>query len=570
MLTELYIKNLAIVDEVRLSFQEGINVLTGETGTGKSIIINSIGLICGARANASLVGKRENMAFVEGAFFLDEFEKELLKEKIELLNLDIDVDDDLLVVSRSISRNGRSVSRINNRIVNNVILSEIMLNVINICGQHDSYTLFNKTNFVDLLDSFCSDEFSLKLAELKNLYLEIKSTNLNVKNLTKKVENLDEKLDVLIDELNELDSLNLETLDEKNLESELERIDANRDIYNTCLSIDELFSSENNENNILSRLSSVSNEFLKIEQLDSNFKLLDEFEDYFSKIREIYEKFKNYQFGLNIDEDKYENLQYKFDLLNEYKYKYKKNKDELFLYKKELEEELYLLENSNDILKKEAVKLKKLKEDYISLAEKISKIRVETASKLEKLIENELIDLDLKNVTFKINVDSTIRISSSGFDDVKFLISTNKGEPLNEISKIASGGELSRILLGFKKVLSDRDKIGTLVFDEIDAGISGITAQIVGEKLVDISKSHQLIVISHLPQISVLSDNHFIIQKNTVGDETISTVINADEDEKTMEISRIIGGANINEITIKQSKEMIRLADILKEKVRNE
>lgn len=570
MLTELYIKNLAIVDEVRLSFKEGINILTGETGTGKSIIINSIALICGARANVSLIGKREKMAFVEGAFFLDEFERKSLKEKIELLNLDIDVDDELLIVSRSISANGRSVSRINNRIVNNLVLSELMLNVVNICGQHDSYTLFNKTNFVELLDSFCGEDFANKLVELKKLYTEIKSTNLSVKNMTKKVDNIDSKLEDLRVEIGELDSLDLENLDEKVLERELEEMDSKIDIYNECLLIDELFSCENSEDSIISKFTSVSNEFLKIEQLDSNFRLLDEFEDHFSKIREIYEKFKNYQFSINIDQDKHENLQYKYELLNEFKYRYKMNKDELLEYKNNLDEELYFLENSNHILKKEAIKLKKLKETYVLLAEEISKIRLEIAFKLEKLIEKELIDLNLKNVTFKIEVISTVKISSSGFDDVKFLISTNKGEPLNEISKIASGGELSRILLGFKKVLSDRDKIGTLVFDEIDSGISGITAQIVGEKLVDISKKHQLIVISHLPQISVLSDNHFIIKKNTIGNETTSTVINANEEDKIMEISRIIGGSNINEITIKQSKEMIRLSELLKEKVRNE
>lgn len=570
MLTELYIKNLAILDEVRLSFQEGINILTGETGSGKSIIINSIGLICGARANASLVGKRENTAFVEGAFFLDEFEKKILKEKIELLNMDIDVEDDLLVVSRSISRNGRSVSRINNRIVNNAFLSEIMLNIINICGQHDSYTLFNKTNFVELLDSFCDVDFSKKLNDLKKLYFEIKSTNLNVKNLTKKVENIDEKLSEIKIELNELESLDLENLDEKNLEKDLELIDSQREIYNTCLEVDEIFSSENSDDNLLSKLSTVSSEFFKIEQLDKNFKLLDEFEDNFSKFREIYEKFKNYQFGLNVDEDKYENLQYKYDLLNEFKYKYKKNINELLIYKNEVEDELYFLENSNDILKTEVLKLKNLKEKYLKLADEVSKIRINTAMNLERLIERELFDLDLKNVTFKINIDSVVRISSNGFDDVKFLISTNKGESLNEISKIASGGELSRILLGFKKVLSDRDKISTLVFDEIDSGISGITAQIVGEKLVDISKNHQLIVISHLPQISVLSDNHFIINKKVFEDETVTTVVNATSEDKIMEISRIIGGSNINNITIEQSKEMIRIADLLKEKVRNE
>ena len=177
-------------------------------------------------------------------------------------------------------------------------------------------------------------------------------------------------------------------------------------------------------------------------------------------------------------------------------------------------------------------------------------------------------DLDLKNSIFKIDIKTNNKITNIGFDEVTFLISTNKGEELQEIYKIASGGELSRIMLGFKKVLSDRDKIATLVFDEIDTGISGITAQIVGEKLAEISKNHQLLVISHLPQISVLSDTHFIISKETVGDITLSKVLCANYDEKVMEISRLIGGANINETTIRQSKEMIEIANEKKERLR--
>lgn len=184
------------------------------------------------------------------------------------------------------------------------------------------------------------------------------------------------------------------------------------------------------------------------------------------------------------------------------------------------------------------------------------------------MIEKELLDLGLKNAIFKIKIDSNNKITKIGFDDVNFLISTNKGQELKEIYKVASGGEMSRIMLGFKKVLSDRDKIQTLIFDEIDAGISGITAQIVGEKLVEISKNHQLIVISHLPQIAVLSDTHFIIKKEILHDKTITKINLASKEEKILEISRLIGGANINETTLKQSTEMIKLADEVKEKLR--
>lgn len=568
MLTELYIKNLAIIDEVRISFGEGLNILTGETGTGKSIIINSIALICGGRANTSLIGKRGDMAFVEGAFFLDEFEKSFLNEKFKSLELDIKIDEDLFIVSRSISRNGRSVSRINNRIVNNSVLSEIMFNIINICGQHDSYTLFNKTNFVELLDSFCGDDFNKNLLDLRDLYLNIKNTNNSVKKLSSKMQNAEDKIENLREEIEVFHYLDLENLDERELENQLENMDSRREVFNNCVIVDEIFSSEYKEENLLNLLNMISGHFSNIENFDSNFKLTDEFEDINTKIRELYFKFKNYHDQLDIDEEKMIELQNKYDILNNLKYKYKKSKEELISYRDSLEDELYFLDNSEEVLKNEILKLKRYKEDYLKLANSISKTRIKIANEFEKNIERELLDLDLKNSKFKIEINSTNKISPMGFDEVSFLISTNKGEELNEISKIASGGEMSRIMLGFKKVLSDRDKISTLIFDEIDTGISGITAQIVGEKLIDISKNHQLIVISHLPQISVLSDRHFIITKNTDGNETVSNVKMADKKEKIMEISRLIGGSNINDITIRQSEEMIKLADELKGKIR--
>ena len=568
MLSELYIRNLAIVDEIKISFTEGLNILTGETGTGKSIIIGAISLLCGGRANTSSIGKRSDNAYVEGVFFLSDYDEKILRDKFELLDLDIEIEDNMLIISRTISKNGRSVSKINNKTVNNSILSDIMLNILNVCGQHDSYTLFNRTDFVGILDSFCDDNFRNKLKELETLYGQIKRTSYDLKKLKNRVSNFDENVEEIKEEIEELNSLELESLDEEFIENEIDKFNNSQAILGCCGNLVELFDGENSEVNAFSIFNEINRNLVLLEENDKNVKLSEDFENISFGLKEIFSKIQGYYSNIYIDEESLDILQEKFNLLNDFKRKHKTDKKGLIKYKNSLEEDLYLLEHSKDLLFEENNKLKILSEEYRKLATEISNSRKEVAKRIEKLIEKELLDLDLKNSIFKIDIKTNNKITSNGFDEVTFLISTNKGEELQEIYKIASGGELSRIMLGFKKVLSDRDKIATLVFDEIDTGISGITAQIVGEKLAEISKNHQLLVISHLPQISVLSDTHFIISKETVGDITLSNVLCANYDEKVMEISRLIGGANINDTTIRQSKEMIEIANEKKERLR--
>lgn len=568
MLSELYIRNLAIVDEIKISFTEGLNILTGETGTGKSIIIGAISLLCGGRANTSSIGKRSDTAYVEGVFFLSDYDEKILRNKFDLLGLDIEIEDNMLVISRTISKNGRSISKINNRTVNNSILSNIMLNILNVCGQHDSYTLFNRSDFVEVLDSFCNGEFRKKLKELEMLYDKLKKASSNFKKLKNKVSNFDENVEEIKSEIEEFNSLDLEALDEEFIENEIDKFNNSQTILGCCGNLVELFDGENSEVNAFSILNEISRNLVILEENDKNVKFSEDFENISFGLKEIYTKIQDYYSSIYIDEERLVILQEKFNLLNDLKRKHKTDKKGLIKYKNSLEEDLYLLEHSKDLLFEENNKLKNLSEEYKKIATEISNSRKEVAKRIEKLIEKELLDLDLKNSIFKIDIKTNNKITNIGFDEVTFLISTNKGEELQEIYKIASGGELSRIMLGFKKVLSDRDKIATLVFDEIDTGISGITAQIVGEKLAEISKNHQLLVISHLPQISVLSDTHFIISKETVGDITLSKVLCANYDEKVMEISRLIGGANINETTIRQSKEMIEIANEKKERLR--
>ncbi|MBF1307082.1 MAG: AAA family ATPase, partial [Parvimonas micra] len=326
MLSELYIRNLAIVDEIKISFTEGLNILTGETGTGKSIIIGAISLLCGGRANTSSIGKRSDTAYVEGVFFLSDYDEKILRNKFDLLGLDIEIEDNMLVISRTISKNGRSVSKINNRTVNNSILSDIMLNILNVCGQHDSYTLFNRSDFVEILDSFCDDEFRKKLKELEILYDKIKKASSNFKKLKNKVSNFDENVEEIKSEIEELNSLELETLDEEFIENEIDKFNNSQTILGCCGNLVEVFDGENSEINAFSILNEISRNLVILEENDKNVKFSEDFENISFGLKEIYTKIQDYYSSIYIDEERLMILQEKFNLLNDLKRKHKTDK----------------------------------------------------------------------------------------------------------------------------------------------------------------------------------------------------------------------------------------------------
>lgn len=547
MLVELHIKNLALIKNADINFKDGLSVLSGETGAGKSILIDSINLALGAKANKDIIRVGENEGFVELIFALDE------KRKAKLKLLDISFDDNSLIITRKIS-NTRSVCRINDETVTLSKLREITDILIDIHGQHEHQSLLSASKHLILLDAFCPEEIINIKTELSKDYTELKNINLKI------AEGIDERLrkreiDILAFEIQEIKSARLKRDEEEELEVIYRRsknISKINDVLADVLRSLENESVGNNVKNVLDVLTYDD----RIEDIASNLNLIEDL------IGETIHQINNYLDDLEYNEEEFDRVIGRLDVIRHIKSKYSNDYDKILELLKEKENRLEFLKNfekKEDILNSKA---SALEESILKKCKIISEIRKNTAVLLTNRIKNELEDLNFLGVEFEIKFSRKERISRDGFDLVEFLISTNPGQPLKPLQMVASGGELSRIMLALKTVFANNDDIQTLIFDEIDTGISGKTAVKVGEKLSRISKGHQVLCISHLPQIAVMADQNLFISKSTDGRSTQTYIKALDEEGKIQEIARLIGGSNLTEGVLKTAQEMIQEANL--------
>ena len=547
MLIELHIKNLALIKNADINFKDGLSVLSGETGAGKSILIDSINLALGAKANRDIIRTGESEGFVELIFTLDE------KRKTKLKSLDISFENDLLIITRKISST-RSTCRINDETVTLTKLREITDILIDIHGQHEHQSLLSASKHLILLDAFCTEEIINIKTELSKDYTELKNVNLKI------AEGIDERLrkreiDILDFEIREIKSARLKRGEEEELEGIYRR---NKNISKINDVLAEVLRSLENEN-IGNNLKSVSDMVIYDERIDNIASNLNLVEDL---IGETIHQINDYLDDLEYNEEEFDKLIGRLDVIRHIKSKYSNDYDKIVELLKEKENRLEFLKNfekEEDILKSKAVALK---ESILKKCKSISEIRKDTAALLTERIKKELEDLNFLGFEFEIKFSRKEKISRDGFDHVEFLISTNPGQPLKPLQMVASGGELSRIMLALKTVFANNDDIQTLIFDEIDTGISGKTAVKVGEKLRNISKGHQVLCISHLPQIAVMADQNLFISKSTDGKSTQTNIKVLDKEGKIQEIARLIGGSNLTEGVLKTAQEMIQEANL--------
>lgn len=546
MLIELHIKNLALIKKADIYFKEGLSVLSGETGAGKSILIDSINLALGAKANKDIIRVGENEGFVELIFTLDEKRKEKLKA------MDISFEDDMLILTRKISTS-RSVCRINDETVTLGKLREITDTLIDIHGQHEHQSLLSVGNNLVLLDSFCPKELSKLKIELSNDYGELKKINQRIQ------EGIDERLrkreiDILDFEINEIKDAKIKENEEEELEQVFKK---GKNISKINDVLVELLSELENEsigNNI--------RDVFDIASLDDSLNVvvsnLNTIEDLIS---ETIHYTNRYLDSLEYNEREYDKVIERLDTIRHIKSKYSNDYHKIQELLKEKENRLNFLKDFGEevvLLRKSAAKLE---ESILERCTLISAMRKEVAVKLTGRIKEELEDLNFLGVEFEIRFTKKDKISRDGYDAVDFLISTNPGQPMKPLQMVASGGELSRIMLALKTVFASSDDIQTLIFDEIDTGISGKTAVKVGEKLMNISKGRQVLCISHLPQIAVMADQNLFISKSTDGKTTQTDIDLLDKEGKIKEIARLIGGNNLTEGVLKTAREMIQEAD---------
>ncbi len=543
MIESLYIENFAIIDQVQIDFQSGMTVLTGETGAGKSIIIDAIGQLIGQRSQPSFVKNGADYAFIEGVFSSNkEIDKILLDNNFPI--------DEHLVISKKINHDGKSAIKINYRNSSQLLLKKIMSQIVDIHSQFETHQLFNEFYHLKLLDNFIGNE----LIDLKKEYLTLYQTykNLNQKYLSLTKEELtDEQLDFYLAQLEEIEELDLENFDEEeflkernnllNYEKNSQHIKNYKALMDSSKGIMDLFKQSLNE------LS-----YLEIDDIKHNY---DQLYDLYYTVdginQDIYDQFSQSYFS----EERYNEVQDTFFKLNKLKRKYGQTIDAIIDFKNSLIEKIELFKNRDQMIENINLKLKETENQLIYYAKKISILRKNKALELEKEVKYILNQMYLQQVQFKFDFQIN-DFNDNGIDNVKIVVSTNSGQPLQPLQKIASGGELSRIMLAIKAVSQNSKDGGTIIFDEADTGVSGKVAESIGHVMKKISKKQQVICITHLAQVACFANNHLFIEKEQMDNTSKVHVRLLNEKESVYELAKMISGKEITQQSIDHAKKL--------------
>ena len=543
MIESLYIENFAIIDQVQIDFQSGMTVLTGETGAGKSIIIDAIGQLIGQRSQPSFVKNGADYAFIEGVFSSNkEIDKILLDNNFPI--------DEHLVISKKINRDGKSAIKINYRNSSQLLLKKIMSQIVDIHSQFETHQLFNESYHLKLLDNFIGNE----LIDFKKEYLTLYQTykNLNQKYLSLTKEELtDEQLDFYLAQLEEIEELDLENFDEEeflkernnllNYEKNSQHIKNYKALMDSSKGIMDLFKQSLNE------LS-----YLEIDDVKHNY---DQLYDLYYTVdginQDIYDQFSQSYFS----EEHYNEVQETFFKLNKLKRKYGQTIDAIIDFKNSLIEKIELFKNRDQMIENINLKLKETENQLIYYAKKISILRKNKALELEKEVKYILNQMYLQQVQFKFDFQIN-DFNDNGIDNVKIVVSTNSGQPLQPLQKIASGGELSRIMLAIKAVSQNSKDGGTIIFDEADTGVSGKVAESIGHVMKKISKKQQVVCITHLAQVACFANNHLFIEKEQMDNTSKVHVRLLNEKESVYELAKMISGKEITQQSIDHAKKL--------------
>ena len=555
MLISLHVKNLALIDEEEVFFEEGLNILTGETGAGKSIVIGSVNLALGAKADKDLIRDGAEYALVELVFQLDERQEERLRE------MDIFPEEDhTLIIQRRIMPS-RSVCKVCGETAGAKQLKEIAGVLINIHGQHEHQTLLQKKKYKEILDDYAGESSAGLKDEIRECYREFTELQKELEKNTGDEAAREREASLLRFEVEEIEEANLNPGEDEELEQLYHKMVNSRKIkeavYSAChmTGYGEGESAGEYIGRALRELKSVSSYDSVLEELEAQLQDIDNLLGDFNRAA------SGYMDGLEFDGEDFARTEERLNLVNHLKSKYGKNIEEVLAYKTHGEERLNILENYEIYRNEVLQRLGQTREKLLKLCGKLSDIRKKCAKKLGNELKQALRELNFEEVHFEILVNPCPEMpASDGYDDIEFIISTNKGEAPKPLNQVASGGELSRIMLAFKTVLADKDDIQTLIFDEIDTGISGKTAWKVSEKLGILGKNHQVVCITHLPQIAAMSDVHFLIEKSAKKDRTVTTIKKISEEDDLRELARMLGGAEITEAALQNAREMKALA----------
>lgn len=555
MLEHLYIKNVALINEIEIDFKSGLNILTGETGAGKSIIIDSINFVLGERPNKDFIHTGAEKATVEALMIVN---NDLVICDLREIGISID-DDNGILITRTINLSGKTICKINGKTITVSMLKDVSSLLIDVHGQHEHQSLLNSSKHIMLLDRFCEENLSLYKKDLDKKYKCYKDIIKDLKDIEGNDKEKNSKIELYQYQINEINIANLQKDEEKNL-FERRKILGNSEKLKQCTeeSLQLLYNSDTMS--ALERVSASLKNLRDICNLDSSQEpLYEELETVWVQLEDVIRQMRYYNDNIENNSDELNNVENRLNLIYNLKRKYGGSVEEILEYYDIISNKLQIIENSEEERKKFLQDKNKIKNEINELCQKITNERKKYALDIEKKIENTLKDLGMKKALFEISIEKKTDFSANGWDKVEFLISPNPGEQLKPLSKIASGGEMSRVMLALKAVLAEADTIETFIFDEIDTGVSGRTAQQVAEKLNIISKTHQILCITHLPQIAAMGDSHFLIEKIFNDNSTTTIVEELNCDKMISELARLIGGAEITQATFKAAKEMKEL-----------
>ena len=551
MLQNLHVKNMALIDEVEIELQSGLNILTGETGAGKSIIIDSIGFALGEKADKNLVRNPDEASLVELTFV--EENKTILHA---LSEAQIEVEDGVIILSRKIS-NGRTIAKINGESVPASKLKEIASLLIDIHGQHEHQSLLHASKHLNFLDEFAKNEIGTLKDELAKAYTSYRQIQKELEEGSLDQESRARELSLLEYELHEIESANLKTGEDEELETEYRKIGNSKKIIEALQEVSQLMG----ERGAADAVARSVRELMSVSALDEDMgSLCDQISDIEQLISDFGRDLSGYIDALEYDEERVSFVEKRLDALNHLKAKYGTSIDAVIASMQERQQRIAKLLNYAEYEQNLKAEYEKARQDLEGLCQRLSDIRHAAGEQFKQQMVAALSDLIFLDVRFDLDFQRLDHFTGDGFESMEFLISTIPGAPLRKLKDIASGGELSRIMLAFKSILASQDEIDTLIFDEIDTGISGRTAQMVSEKMNVIAKNHQVICITHLPQIAAMADAHFFIEKNVIDNSTVTDIHLLDQEESIAELGRMLGGVEVTETVLQSAREMKELA----------
>ncbi len=558
MLLNLHVKNLALIEESEVTFGPGLNILSGETGAGKSIIIGSVNLALGGKVSKSMLRENAEFALVELIFSV---EQEAQAETLRAM--DIFPENGEIIMSRKIYASGRSVSRINSETVSASLMRKVASVLIDIHGQHEHESLLAKRNHMKYLDDFAKRALEEKKAALAAVYEEYTTCRKKLEEASLDAEQQARELSFLQYEIDEIDQADLKIGEDEELEADYRKLFNGRKIMEAIAECQELCS-EGSEN-ASDQIGRAVHALRTVAQFDEPLEGLSaQIEEIENLISDFNRELSGYVSELNFSEETFQQIEDRLNLINHLKSKYGKTIVRILEERQAKEEKLDQLQHYEEYRLQLQENLKKAEERLAQLCQEVTDIRMEYAKSLAEQTRDALKDLNFLDVRFEMEFSRLDHYTSNGWDETRFLISTNPGEPLKPLDAVASGGELSRIMLALKTVLAEHDEIETLIFDEIDSGISGRTAQMVAEKIKMTGKNHQIICITHLPQIAAMADHHFLIEKTSSADSTISNIRPLNREESIQELARMLGGVKITDTVLQNAKEMKEMADAVR------